>query len=244
MIIADSFSLKIKERQVLKNLAFSIGKGEALGISGSMGSGKTSLLYCMKNIIPLLKKGDVSGRLSVNRSTNGKGLRKDVGIVFQDPNDQIFSRTVYDEVQFGLKNYGYKGALLEEKVENALTRGGLWNRKNDDPFELSHGQNQKLALASVLAMGPEILLLDEPTASLDYRTSLEVYGALGALRESGTTIVVVDHNTDLLLSLADKFLILDGGRQVAFGDEEVFLKPEVKGAGVKIPWSLTKEKLG
>ncbi len=238
MIIADSLSLKIKERQILRNLSFGIGKGEALGISGSMGSGKTSLLYCIKSIIPALKKGKVSGSLKVNGGPNDKNLRKDVGIVFQDPNDQIFSRTVYDEVQFGLRNYGHSGAILEEKVENALNRVRLWNRKDDDPFELSHGQKQKLALASVLAMEPEILLLDEPTASLDYRTSVEVYQTLGELRESGKTIVVVDHNTDLLLSLADKFLILDGGMQVAFGEEEVFSKAEVKKAGVKIPWSL------
>ena len=243
MIIADALSLKIKDRQVLRNLNFSIGKGEALGISGSMGSGKTSLLYCLKRIIPALKRGEVSGRLRVNGSTdNKKELRKDVGIVFQDPNEQIFSRTVYDEVQFGLKNYGYKGVVLEEKIEKALTRVGLWNRRGDDPFELSHGQKQKLALASVLAMDPDMLLLDEPTASLDYRTALEVYSTLGDLRESGKTIVIVDHNTDLLLSLADKFLILDGGAQVAFGDEEVFLKPEVKKVGVKIPWSLKEKK--
>lgn len=237
MISLEGFSLSFRERQVLRNLDFAIGKGEALGVSGSMGSGKTSLLYCMKGIIPHLKKGKVSGKLQVNGMEKNK-LRKDVGIVFQDPNDQIFSKTVYDEVRFGLKNHGFRSPVLEEKVEGALNQVGLWNRREDDPFELSHGQRQKLAIASVLAMEPDIILLDEPTASLDHRTTLEVYKTLGELREAGKTIVVVEHDTDSLVSFADKFLILDHGLQKAFGDEDVFSLPEVHESGVKIPWGL------
>jgi energy-coupling factor transporter ATP-binding protein EcfA2 len=242
MISLEKFSLKIKDRQVLREIDFALGKGEALGISGSMGSGKTSLLYCMKGIIPHLKRGKTSGKLQINGMEKNK-LRKDVGIVFQDPNDQIFSKTVYDEVRFGLKNIGVSGGVLEEKVENALNQVGLWNRKDDDPFELSHGQRQKLAIASVLAMEPEVILLDEPTSSLDHRTTLEVYKTLGELRESGKTIVIVEHDTDSLVSFADTFLILDHGNQKAFGDEEVFSLPVVKEAGVKIPWGL-KAKQG
>lgn len=241
MISLEKFSLKIKDRQVLREIDFAIGKGEALGISGSMGSGKTSLLYCMKGIIPHLKRGKISGKLQINGMEKNK-LRREVGIVFQDPNDQIFSKTVYDEVRFGLKNHGFTGGVLEEKVENALNQVGLWNRKDDDPFELSHGQRQKLAIASVLAMEPEVLLLDEPTASLDHRTTLEVYKTLGELRESGKTIVIVEHDTDSLVSFADKFLILDHGLQKAFGDEDVFSLSEVKEAGVKIPWGLKAKK--
>lgn len=242
MISLEKFSLKLKDRQVLRNLDFGLGKGEALGISGSMGSGKTSLLYCMKGIIPHLKKGKISGKLRVNGMEKNK-LRRDVGIVFQDPNDQIFSKTVYDEVRFGLKNHGFCSPVLEEKIEDALNQVGLWNRKDDDPFELSHGQRQKLAIASVLAMAPEVILLDEPTASLDHRTTLEVYKTLGELREAGKTIVVVEHDTDSLVSFADKFLILDHGNQKAYGDEDVFSLPEVHESGVKIPWGL-KEKQG
>ena len=244
MISVDSFSLKIGKRQVLQDISFNLPKGEVLGISGSMGSGKTSLLYCLKAIIPVLKKGDVSGDIFLNGVSVGKKeLRKDIGIVFQDPNDQIFSRTVYDEVCFGLKNYSYSGATLNQKIQTALTDMGLWERRDDDPFELSQGQKQKLALASVLAMDPQILLLDEPTASLDYRTALEVYSILGDLQKSGKTIVIVDHNTDLLSSIANRFLILDNGFQVAFGTQDIFLKPEVKNAGVKIPWRLSEKRV-
>ncbi|MBD3397617.1 ATP-binding cassette domain-containing protein [Candidatus Micrarchaeota archaeon] len=242
MISLKNFSLSFKDRQVLRGLDFAIGKGEALGISGSMGSGKTSLLYCMKGIIPHLKKGKVSGKLQVNGMEKNK-LRRDVGIVFQDPNDQIFSKSVYDEVRFGLKNHGFRSPILEEKIEGALNMVGLWSRREDDPFELSHGQRQKLAIASVLAMEPDLILLDEPTASMDHRTTLEVYKTLGELRESGKTIVAVEHDTDSLVSFADKFLILDHGLQKAFGDEDVFSLPEVAEAGVKIPWGL-KEKQG
>lgn len=237
MISADNFSLSIKGRQVLRGLEFAIGKGEALGIAGSMGSGKSSLLYCMKGIIPSLKRGEISGNLHiVGNGGNGSSLRKNVGIVFQDPNDQIFSKTVYDEVSFGLRNRGLSGALLEGRAEDALNLVGLWGRREEDPFELSQGQRQKLAIASVLAMEPEVLLLDEPTASLDHRTTREVYKTLDELRESGKTIVIVEHDTDSLVSFADKFLILDSGLQKAFGGEEVFSLPEVEQAGVKSPW--------
>jgi energy-coupling factor transporter ATP-binding protein EcfA2 len=242
MIFLEKFSLNFRERQVLRGIDFALGKGEALGISGSMGSGKTSLLYCIKGIIPHLKKGKISGKLRINGMEKNK-LRSDVGIVFQDPNDQIFSKNVYDEVRFGLKNHGFRSPVLEGKVENALNQVGLWNRKDDDPFELSHGQRQKLAIASVLAMEPEVILLDEPTASMDHRTTLEVYKTLGELRESGKTIVVVEHDTDSLVSFADKFLILDHGLQKAYGDEGVFSLPEARESGVKIPWGL-KEKQG
>ncbi|MBD3389825.1 ATP-binding cassette domain-containing protein [Candidatus Micrarchaeota archaeon] len=241
MIEVGNFSLRIKERQILDRIDFAIGKGEALGVSGSMGSGKTSLLYCLKGIIPKMKKGELSGGIKI-AGKGSDGLRKDVGIVFQDPNDQIFSKTVYDEVCFGLRNHGHSGAVLEEKAEEALNMMGLWNRRNEDPFVLSHGQRQKLAIASVLAMEPEVLLLDEPTASLDHHTTVEVYRKLDELREEGNTIVVVEHDTDMLVSFADKFLIIDHGMQKAFGDEEIFHNPEVEQAGVKIPWGLKEEK--
>jgi energy-coupling factor transporter ATP-binding protein EcfA2 len=241
VIEADGFSLKLKERSVLEGISFSIGSGEALGIAGSMGSGKTSLLYSIKGIIPSLVGGKIGGKLRVN-GKNGGSLRRDVGIVLQNPNDQIFSRTLQEEVEFGLRNGGMKGEKLKEKSGEALDFVGLLHRKDDDPFNLSQGQRQKLAIASVLAMEPEVILLDEPTASLDHYTSLEVYKALSELREAGKTIVVVDHDTDFLEPFADRFLLLDGGKQKAFGGKEAFLGGGIGKTGVKIPWKLRQAK--
>ncbi len=241
MIEIDKFSLRLKGRQVLGNISLSVGEGEALGIAGSMGSGKTSLLYSIKGIIPSLVKGELSGTLKVN-GKNGNSLRSDVGIVLQNPNDQIFSRTVMDEVQFGLRNTGFKGNELSEKAEGALDFVGLAHRKDEDPFLLSQGQRQKLAIASILAMDPKVLLLDEPTSSLDHRTSLEVYKALSELRDNGKTIAVVEHNTDLLEPFADRFLLLDGGAQKAFGGKEAFHAEGIENTGVKIPWNLREKR--
>ena len=144
-------------------------------------------------------------------------------------------------MSFGLRNSGLSGSALEGRAEDALNLVGLWERREDDPFELSQGQRQKLAIASVLAMEPDVLLLDEPTSSLDHRTTQEVYKTLDELRNSGKTIVIVEHDTDALVSFADKFLILDSGLQKAFGGREVFSLPEVEQAGVKSPWG-RKEK--
>lgn len=235
MIRIENLSLTLGKREVLKGISFSLGRGEALGICGSMGSGKSSLLYSIKGIIPSLMRGKLSGKLLVN-GQNGKGMRKGVGIVFQNPNDQIFSNTLYEEVEFGLKNFGFKGEELRSRTESALAQVGLLERKGDNPFELSQGQRQKLAIASVLAMEPEVILLDEPASNLDHRGSLEIYKMLSLLRDKGKTIVVVEHDTDLLHGFADKFLVLDEGRQVAFGGEEVFSHPDTAKAGVKIPW--------
>lgn len=237
MIEANGFSLKLKGRQVLRDISMRVGKGEALGIAGSMGSGKTSFLYSVKGIIPSLVKGEISGALTVN-GMNGNSLRKEVGIVLQNPNDQIFSRTVLEEAQFGLRNMGFRGKELAERAEASLDFVGLLGRGDDDPFELSQGQRQKLAIASVLAMEPEVLLLDEPTSSLDHRTALEVYKALSELRDGGKTVVVVEHDTDLLEPFADRFLLLDNGVQKAFGGKEAFLSKGIEKTGVKIPWNL------
>jgi energy-coupling factor transporter ATP-binding protein EcfA2 len=235
MIEVQNLSLSLGKREVLKGISFSLEKGSALGICGSMGSGKSSLLYSIKGIIPSLMPGKISGKIIVG-GQNGSGMRRNVGIVFQNPNDQIFSNTLYEEVEFGLKNFGFKGEDLRARTENALQQVGLLARKDENPFELSQGQRQKLTIASVLAIEPEVILLDEPASNLDHRTSLEVYRMLSSLKERGKTILVVEHDTDLLHGFADKFLVLDEGKQVAFGGEEVFSHPHTAKAGVKIPW--------
>ncbi len=235
MIEVQNLSLSLGKREVLKGISFSLEKGSALGICGSMGSGKSSLLYSIKGIIPSLMPGKISGKILVG-GQNGSGMRRNVGIVFQNPNDQIFSNTLYDEVEFGLKNFGFRGEDLRVRTESALAQVGLLERKDENPFELSQGQRQKLAIASVLAIEPEVILLDEPASNLDHRSSLEIYRMLAELRDKGKTIVVVEHDTDLLHGFADKFLVLDEGRQVAFGGEEVFSHPHTAKAGVKIPW--------
>ncbi len=236
MLDIEKLSVSIKGRKILHGVSFSVKKGESLGIAGTMGSGKTTLLYSIKGIIPGLKSGKVEGRINFSGEPR-KAMDKRMGIVFQNPNDQVFCNTVGEEVGFGLKNLGIRGHELEAKVQDALRTVGLEGRAKDDPFELSQGQRQKLAIASVLAMGPELIMLDEPTSSLDHRASIEIYDILRGLVKEGKSVIVVEHDTDYLVGLGGKFLVLDGGRQVAHGGKEIFNSKKVKECGVKIPWT-------
>lgn len=236
MLEVEGLSVSIKGRKVLHDISFSVKKGESLGIAGTMGSGKTTLLYSIKGIIPGLKSGKVDGRISFSGEPR-KAMDKRIGIVFQNPNDQVFCNTVEEEVGFGLKNLGIRGHELEARVQDALRRVGLEGRVKDDPFELSQGQRQKLAIASVLAMGPELIMLDEPTSSLDHRASVEIYDILRGLVREGKSVIVVEHDTDYLVGLGGKFLVLDEGKAVAYGGREIFRSEKVKGCGVKIPWT-------
>ncbi len=234
MLEVEGLSVSIKGRKVLEGISFSLGKGETLGVVGTMGSGKTTLLYSIKGIIPGLKPGKVKGRIFFSGKER-KPMEKRIGIVFQNPNDQVFCSTVAEEVGFGLKNMGVRGDELGARIEDALRRVGLEKRARDDPFELSQGQRQKLAIASVLAMGPELLLVDEPTSSLDHKASLEVYDILRGLAKGGKGIIVVEHDTDYLMRLGGKFMVLDEGKQVAAGGKEIFFSPKVKNCGVRVP---------
>jgi len=236
MLDIEKLSVSIKGRRILQGVSFSLKKGESLGIAGTMGSGKTTLLYSIKGIIPGLKSGKVDGSINFSGAPR-KAMDKRIGIVFQNPNDQVFCNTVAEEVGFGLKNLGIRGHALEASVQDALRRVGLEGRAKDDPFELSQGQRQKLAIASVLAMGPELIMLDEPTSSLDHRASVEIYDILRGLVKEGKSVIVVEHDTDYLMGLGGKFLVLDEGKQVALGGKEIFKLEEVKGCGVKIPWT-------
>lgn len=235
MLKVDGLSVSIKGKRVLQGISFSLGKGESLGIAGTMGSGKTTLLYSIKGIIPGLKSGKVNGAISFSGEPR-KAMDRRIGVVFQNPNDQVFCNTLEEEVGFGLKNLGVGGHALEARVRDALTRVGLEGRAKDDPFELSQGQRQKLAIASVLAMGPELLMLDEPTSSLDHRASVEIYDILRGLVREGKSVIVVEHDTDYLVGLGGKFLVLDEGKAVAYGGMEIFKSEEVGKCGVKMPW--------
>jgi len=236
MLDVSALSVSIRGRKVLQDISFSLKKGESLGIAGTMGSGKTTLLYSIKGIIPGLKSGKVEGSIKFSGEPR-KAMDKRIGIVFQNPNDQVFCSTVAEEVGFGLKNLGIKGRELEAKVEDALMRVGLETRAKDDPFELSQGQRQKLAIASVLAMGPELIMLDEPTSSLDHRASIEIYDILRGLVGEGKGVIVVEHDTDYLVGLKGKYLILNEGKSIAYGGKEIFSREDVKASGVKIPWT-------
>jgi energy-coupling factor transporter ATP-binding protein EcfA2 len=182
----------------LTKVSFKINAGAWLGITGSNGSGKTSLLYCLGGLIPRHIEAKIKGEINVNGTS---------GIVFQNPDFSLFNLTVTEEVAFG----------AAADINQAIRAAGIWRYRNRDPQTLSYGEKQKVCLAGILARNPEIILLDEPTSMLDYRSSLEFYQLLDRLNRRGKTIVTVEHDTSLLWRFAKKTLILEKGRVAAFG---------------------------
>jgi energy-coupling factor transport system ATP-binding protein len=227
------------EREVLKGISFDVEDGEFLGITGPTGCGKTTLAYTLNGLIPHAIKGKFSGTVEVSGLDTRKHgiaeMSRKIGFVFQDPDWQIFSLSVKDEVEFGLRNLGMDDR--EGRIRRALSEVGLSGYAESLPHKLSHGQKQKLCIASVLAMEPDVIVLDEPTSQLDHRSTMNVYGMLQKLNDKGKTIIVIEHNTDLLSMHADKVLVMDDGKVALSGKaKDVFCKKKLLSKlGVKIP---------
>jgi len=158
-----------------------------------------------------------------------------VGMVFQNPDLSLFNLTVSEEIEFGLKNFDMSN--IEERKKEALVQVGLSGFENRDPQTLSFGEKQKICLACVLALDTEYLVLDEPTAMLDYKNSLELYKLLEKLNKRGKTIITIDHDTDFLWRYCDRTLILDKGEVKLLGTTQKILKEEkvLKTLGIKVP---------
>ncbi len=226
-------------RDVLEGISIDIKDGDFAGITGSTGSGKTTLAYCFNGLIPHAIRGKLRGSVKVSgvetRKTKIASLARKVGFVFQDPDWQIFSLSVRDEIEFGLKNLKMKN--LDRRVSEALKMVGLEGYEDVMPHRLSHGQKQKLCIASVLAMEPDIIILDEPASQLDHRSTMNVYGILKKLNREGKTIIVIEHNTDLIAEYANKVVLIDEGRIVANGKPKNVLSDcrLMERLGIKIP---------
>ncbi len=227
------------EREVLKGVTLDIAEGDFMGITGSTGSGKTTLAYCINGLIPHSVRGKFSGSVTVGGMDTRKHkiaeLSRKVGIVFQDPDWQIFSLTVKDEVEFGLKNL--KMDDVEKRALAALKTVGLSGYEETLPHKLSHGQKQKLCIASVLAMEPDVIILDEPTSQLDHRSTMSVYGMLRDINKKGKTVIVIEHNTDLLAEHAKSVAVLDSGRIAKAGPARKVLSDRklLERLGIKVP---------
>ncbi|HOV27978.1 MAG TPA: ATP-binding cassette domain-containing protein [Pseudobacteroides sp.] len=210
---------------VLKNLNINIKSGEFAAIIGQNGAGKTTLL---KNLNGLLKPTE--GQVLIcgldTSKTKTSVLAKKIGFLFQNPDHQIFCSTVFDEIAFGLKNTGISPNEIESMVYNAAKKVGLESYLKNDPFSLSKGQRQRVALASVLAMETDILVLDEPTTGQDYNEGLEIMEIVKELNAQGKTIVMVTHDMELVAKYAKRVIILMKGTVIEDGTTEEVLSKE------------------
>jgi len=226
-------SLEIKElafaypdgNQALYGVNLSIQKGERVALLGPNGAGKTTLVMHMNGIHPTSHGSiHVAGQLVDSKNKESiKQIRSKVGIVFQDPDDQLFMPTVGEDVAFGPYNMGLRDAELSKVVDEALELVGMSEFKDRPPHHLSFGQRRRVAVATVLAMKPEILILDEPSSNLDPASRREL---ADILRSLDITIVMVTHDLPYAFELCERSVILSGGIIVADSDTKVILKDQ------------------
>ncbi|MFO0703468.1 MAG: ABC transporter ATP-binding protein [Patescibacteria group bacterium] len=240
-----SFRYSGSDGDSLSNISFHIPKGSFFGITGSNGSGKTTLAYILNGLIPNEIDGYLEGQVTIDGNSTSElsllDIAKKVGFVFQNPEHMIFNLSVYEEIEFGLKNFNHQNIPL--KISEALKVVGLEGYEKRDPNELSLGQKQKVCIASILALNPEYIILDEPSSMLDFRSSLNLYNTLQKISKSGKTVIVIEHDTDFILTYADHCLILNNAKLESFGKSEEVLseRRKLQNLGIKIPRKITEE---
>lgn len=207
---------------VLKGINIEIGKGKLVSIIGQNGCGKTTLV---KHLNGLLKptKGDVIINGVNTKKTRTYELAKLVGYVFQFPDSQIFSKTIFDEVSFGPKNLGFALNETKKAVSSSLAKVNLQKNLDERPQSLSTGEKGRLAIADILAMMPEILIFDEPTTGQDHSTCKRIMEIAKKLAKSGKTVIVISHDMDLVAKWSDRVIVISEGKIMKDGTPtEVF----------------------
>lgn len=221
----------------LEEISFDVGHGESVGLVGPNGAGKTSLFLCLAGVLNAQAKTLQLGGLDLRDPRQRKRLPTLVGIVFQDSDDQLFSATVFDDVAFGPLNLGWSADEVRKRVQEALARVGLSGIESRSPLHLSGGEKRRVALAGVLAMRPQVLLLDEPSMYLDPRGRRDLIRLLGEL---GGTRIIASHDLELILRTCSRVLIMDGGRLCADGPPQQMLADStlMEKHGLEVPPSL------
>ncbi|MGC2873650.1 energy-coupling factor transporter ATPase [Ihubacter sp. mB4P-1] len=216
-----------EEHQALDNINFDIYDEEIVGIIGHTGSGKSTLLQHLNGLLKATDGSIVIGDVDITKpGVSMRDIRRRVGLVFQYPEYQLFEETVAKDVAFGPKNLGLSAAEVEERVEEAIQLVGLdYNMiKDRSPFELSGGQKRRVAIAGVIAMKPQVLILDEPTAGLDPGAHQDILTMIRQVHQSqGGIIIFVSHNMADVAELSHKVMVMSQGKMVMMGTpEEIF----------------------
>ncbi len=213
--------------EALKGVSLTVKDGEFVAIMGQNGAGKTTLV---KHFNGLLKP--TSGRVRVGEvettKTSVASLSRSVGFVFQNPDHQLFSETVEEEIAFALKNFGYEAAAIENRVTWAVNLLGLSQYRKTSPFMLSGGERKRVALASVLAWDPQILILDEPTIGQDHLQKENLRQFIIQMQTQGKTVVIVTHDVEFVAECNPRVVLMREGKIVADGEgKEILTNPEV-----------------
>lgn len=231
------------EKPALEDLNLEIQDGEFILVTGPSGGGKSSLCRCINGLIPHFYGGKVAGEVEVQeldiRKHSPRELATKVGMIFQDPENQLVTMDVEREIAFGLENLTFPRDLIAKRIEESLDTLGISDLRHRQLHELSGGEKQKVAIASVLALHPEILILDEPTSELDPKSAEEVLSLVQRLNdELGITVILIEQRLDRVIQHVDRLVVLDGGKIVADGTTRDVLSnsyQEISEAGVGMP---------
>lgn len=223
-------------QRAVNGMSFCIEHGEAVGIVGSNGAGKSTLLMLLMGVLKAASGEALVDGIPVEPKNLGT-IRRKLGMVFQDPDDQLFMPTIYDDVAFGPRNYKLDEKEVESRVIEALDSVGILHLKDRAPFRLSGGEKRAAAIASVLSMKPEILFMDEPTAALDPKSRRRV---INFLKGFPRTRIIASHDLDMVYEVCEKIIVIKEGTVAACGAAAETLADPVlmDESGLEMPLSL------
>lgn len=227
-----SYQYPISESDALKNVNVTIERGKLYALIGANGGGKTTLCNVIRGFIPHFYKGDLRGEVLIEgkdiREWEMGELSQKIGYVFQNPFTQIsgVKDNVFEEIAFGLENLGMEPELIREKVDQVIKMLEIGYLRDKNPFELSGGQKQRVALASIIVMEPDVLVIDEPTSQLDPKGTEEVFKIIELMKKKGKTIILVEHKIELIAEYADDIILLSEGEVAMQGSSKEILTDE------------------
>lgn len=237
-----SYRYPTSPKKNLKNINLTVESGEFIAVIGRNEAGKTTLCNVIRGFAPHFYNGTVSGSVKVNGkdvlATEIGELSSDVGYVFQNPFNQNsgVKSTVYEEISYGLENLGVSREEIFRRVDEVIELLGIGHLAGKHPMKLSGGQCQRVALASVIVMEPEVLLIDEPTSQLDPKGTEDVFKIIKMLKDRGKTTILVEHKIDRIAEYADRAILMDQGQIVKDGPaQEILSDPALLDCGVNMP---------
>lgn len=228
-----NYKYPLENKQVLKNINIEIKKGEFWAVIGKNGSGKTTFCNMLRRFVPDFYKGELTGTITLEdkelKDYSQKELVQKIGFVFQNPFTQIsgVKDTVFEEIAYGLENLGLDKEEIISRVEKILKLLEIEKLRDRNPYDLSGGQKQRVALASIIAMDPDILVIDEPTSQLDPKGTEDIFKIINLMANEGRTIILVEHKLELIAEYAENILVLDEGEIILSGKAEEVLNNKI-----------------
>ena len=228
-----NYKYPLEEKNTLQNINIEIKKGEFWAVIGKNGSGKTTFCNILRRFVPDCYKGELTGKITLEgkelKDYSQKEIVQKIGFVFQNPFTQIsgVKNTVFEEIAYGLENLGIERETIISEVEKILKLLEIEKLRDKNPYNLSGGQKQRVALASIIAMNPDILVIDEPTSQLDPKGTEDIFKIINLMANEGKTIILVEHKLELIAEYAENILVLDEGEIILSGKANEVLNNKI-----------------